>query len=321
MTIEKKQDLTLQHKHSVCIHRRHLIITDELDSLSLHANNGIFEPEETLLCQKLIHPGDRVLDIGANIGYYTLLFCDLVSPGGHVWAFEPDAENFRYLQHNLTNLLAKGVVSLHSAALGEKLGKAQLYRAAQNTGMHRLYASACCSDEHYEVSVITGDSLALAPVNFIKIDIEGYEPYALRGLTETIKNSPEVKILCEFSPLSIWEAGFHPILFLEQMQKLGFHLLVQSEHTWINCTFERIIDALQHIPDAAVSEFISNQAAVGNHQIIVENVQAFLVKHGYDRPLLENILFVAPVAWPTVCAALAISSSNTLNNDIGSEYA
>lgn len=304
MVIKKIQDLASQNNNTVCIHQRHLIITDELDSLGLRANNGIFEPNETQLCQKLIRSGDRVLDIGANIGYYTLLFCDLVSLEGHVWAFEPDAQNFHYLQHNLTNPLVKGVVSLYSVALGESLGKARLYHAIQNTGMHRLYASACCSNEYYEVSVITGDSLALAPVNFIKIDIEGYEPYALQGLTETIKNSPEIKILCEFSPLSIWEAGFHPVLFLEHMQKLGFHLLVQSDDTWVNCTFEQMITALQLIPDVAVSEFISHQAQIENTQTIVENVQAFLVHHGYDRPLLENVLFVAPAAWSTVCTAL-----------------
>ena len=293
-------------EHPVLVHNKHLMRVDALDSLSLRANSGIFESEETALCKQLIHCGDRVLDIGANIGYYTLLFCDLVSPKGLVAAIEPDSNNFEILKHNLRKQTADGIVSLHQLALGNKEQKAQLFRAEENTGMHRMYASVCCGPESSEVSVIQGDSLALAPLDFIKIDIEGYEPFALQGLCSTLKQSPRVKILCEFSPLSLLEAGYSPVLFLQEMDDLGFYLVAQEQQAWKQMDYQEIVRALQRIPASAIAEFESSLRRADGNQAITEKGMSFLKQHAYPRPILENLLFVAPDAWQSVCKVLNI---------------
>lgn len=302
-------------RQAVRVHGHHFIEVDAADSLALRANHGVFEPDETALCQQLINCGDRVLDIGANIGYYTLLFSDLVSPHGHVTAIEPDQQNLSCLRRNLAGQLADGIVSLHQVALGNQAHNARLFRSEENTGMHRLYASVCCGEDSIEVAVIEGDSLQLGALDFIKIDIEGYEPAALQGLAATLKQSHKLKILCEFSPLSLWEAGFSPIVFLEDMRAYGFQLLVKENSAWQTGFFDEMIRALRQIPSSAVTQFISGLNRAGGNQAIVQQVAAFLEQHGYRRPLLENILFVAPGAWQTVLATLGLAQAAGLPVD------
>ncbi|MGZ8193235.1 MAG: FkbM family methyltransferase, partial [Methylobacter sp.] len=291
----------------VQIHCNHLIEVDALDSLGLRANDGVFEPQETALCRQLINCGDRVLDIGANIGYYTLLFSDLVSPGGRVTAIEPDQGNFLCLKRNLTGQVVKGIASLHQVALGETAHNAYLFRSTENAGMHRLYASVCCSSNSTDVTVITGDSLALPPLDFIKIDIEGYELAALRGLAATLKQSPGLKILCEFSPLSLWEAGFSPTDFLEYMRTFGLRLIVQDKHAWRLGCFDEMTLALKQISPEAVANFINNIKQANDKPAIDQQAKTFLEQQGYDRPLLENIVLVAPGVLQTVCNTLGIN--------------
>ncbi|MCH9639372.1 MAG: FkbM family methyltransferase [Betaproteobacteria bacterium] len=294
-------------KRKVHVYHNHWIEIDALDSLNLLTNHGVYEPDETALCQQLINCGDRVLDIGANIGYYTLLFSDLVSPTGCVNAVEPDRDNFVYLQRNLADQIAANSVFLHQVALGDSAQQARLYRATENTGMHRLYSSVCCSDDSTEVSVLIGDSLKLAPLDFIKIDIEGYEPAAICGLTETLKHSPNLKILCEFSPLSLWEAGFSPIEFLKEMRASGLRLVVQHSKKWQTGSFDEMEQALAQIPQSAITPFIDKLQKIESNQDIHQQAAAFLEQHQYPRPLLENILLVANDAWETVCNTLQIN--------------
>ena len=307
-------DILDSTEHPVLVHNKHLIRVDALDSLGLRANSGIFESEETALCKQLIHCDDRVLDIGANIGYYTLLFCDLVSPNGMVAAIEPESNNFEILKHNLCKQTTDGIVSLHQLALGNKEQKAQLFRAEENTGMHRMYASVCCGTESSEVSVIQGDSLALAPLDFIKIDIEGYEPFALQGLGNTLKQSPKLKILCEFSPLSLLEAGYSPVLFLQEMRDLGFYLVAWEQQAWKQTDYHEIVRALQRIPALAIAEFENSLRHADGNQAIAEKGMSFLRQHAYHRPILENFLFVAPGAWQSVCKTLNIKPDTQNRN-------
>ncbi len=77
----------------------HKLFLDKLDTLEL-ATREIYEPLETQLLLKRLKPGQTFVDIGANIGYYTLLAARQVGPAGRVYAFEPDEENFKLLQKN-----------------------------------------------------------------------------------------------------------------------------------------------------------------------------------------------------------------------------
>lgn len=291
----------------VQVHGNCLMEVDSLDSLELLTNKGAFEAEEVELCRLLLNQGDRVLDIGANIGYFTLLFGGLVSTTGSVTAIEPDVKNYHLLQKNIATNKMLGLVNTHQIALGDQASSARLYRSDDNNGMHRLYASVCCTNDSTEVSVVAGDSLALAPLDLIKIDIEGYEPAALQGLSKTINKSPNLKILCEFSPLSQCEADFSPIDFMIEMREHGLRLITYGDVQWVETDINDVISELRKVSGTVVRDFITTLKGSGQSipvKIIAQRAGQFLKEMGYGRPMLENVLFVAPGAWNKVSEIL-----------------
>ncbi len=250
-----------------------LIEGDTANNLQLRIDHDGFEQEKIMLCQQLINCGDRVLDIGANTGRYTLLFSDLVSPGGSVTAIEPDQDNFLCLQRNLAHQVATGTVRVHQIALG---------------------------DDRLSNLFFEHDSFELEALDFIKIGVSGHEPIVLRSLAAILKRSPKLKVLCEFSPVTLWAAGFSPPAFLEEMRAYGFRLIVQDKQEWCEGTFDEIEQALKLIPPSAVAVFISNLKSSGTIQDMNRQAAVFLEQYAYPRPLLENILLVADGAWRTV---------------------
>jgi len=263
---------------------------DRADSLEI-AKTGIFEPIETALSQALIRPGDRVLDIGANMGYYTALFANWVGPSGIVNAIEPDPDNFALLDANTQDFQKTERVRLHALALSEAAGTAKLFRSKDNVGMHRLYDSICCDGSSMEVTVCRGDDLALAPLDFIKIDIEGYEAFALRGLSNTLDDSPNVKILCEFSPLSMMEAGVQPIKWLEWIADHGFTVVAYNGTEWspvLHDNLKQELSCLTELDFIGLSLKLREQ----NNASIADAAIKAAAACGYSRPILENLLLV-----------------------------
>jgi FkbM family methyltransferase len=183
----------------------------------------LFEPFETFLSQREIRPGDVVLDIGANIGYYTLQFARLVGPLGKVIAFEPDVKNFALLERSVrengfTN------IELVNAAVSDTCGRAALHHSPSNPGDHRLYHTG--EDRTTtDVAVTTIDAFFRnrdRRVDFIKIDIQGGEPRALKGAQGMIAANPFLKLICEFWPAGLKTAGFDPQDLLAELRRLGF---------------------------------------------------------------------------------------------------
>jgi FkbM family methyltransferase len=98
---------------------------------------GVFGAAEIGLLGRFCREGMSVLDIGANVGFHTLLFARAVGAGGHVWAFEPDPENFTVLLRNLEMNPYRNVTAVPSA-VGAATGKASLYRSPFHCD-HRVY--------------------------------------------------------------------------------------------------------------------------------------------------------------------------------------
>jgi len=263
---------------------------DSADSLEI-AKTGIFEPVETALAQALIKPGDRVLDIGANIGYYTALFADWVGPSGIVNAIEPDPDNFAILDANTQDFQKADRVRLHALALGAATGTARLFHSKDNIGMHRLYNSICCDESFMEVTVCRGDDFALTPLDFIKIDIEGYEIFALQGLSNTLAESPNVKILCEFSPLSMMEAGVQPVKWLEWIEDHGFSAIAYNGTVWSPLEHDQLKQDLNCLSKLDFIALTSELRKHSNASIADAAVKA-AAECGYPRAILENLLLV-----------------------------
>jgi len=86
-----------QLNESKIIINNQIMYLDEKDSLQLNFN-GNFEPVETEIVKKEIKENDIILDVGANIGYYSLIFAQLIGKSGKVYSFEPDPTNFEILK-------------------------------------------------------------------------------------------------------------------------------------------------------------------------------------------------------------------------------
>jgi len=158
-----------------------------------------YDLELQLLLAASLHPGDRMLDVGGNIGMISLLASRLVGPEGQVDCFEPNPACVDRIK-DVLRLNAIGNVRLHPIGLSDREGHLTLNVVTEHTGMGTL-ADVRASEEdlvsaRYTVPVRVGDSLVAEdprPARLIKIDVEGFELRVLNGLKRTLaKDRPMV---------------------------------------------------------------------------------------------------------------------------------
>ena len=193
--------------------------------------NSLMSGFESKLYRDTVKNGMTVLEIGANIGFFTLLFSKLAGETGKVFAFEPDPDNFRLLEKNITANNRKNTVCVKKA-VSKRSGTERLFISEEHRGDHRIYDS---SDGRKSVEIETAAIDDFLPpgaaVNFIKMDIQGAEHLALTGMEGTIKNSGPLTMICEFSPDLLKKAGADPAEFLKKLEGLGFALGYIDEDT------------------------------------------------------------------------------------------
>jgi FkbM family methyltransferase len=176
------------------------------------AVSGEWEPHVTAAFRAQLRPGDVCVDVGAHVGYYTLLASRLVGPSGHVYALEPSPGVYRRLSSNLALNGVANVTALNVAA-GAVEGSAVLHQApGPSPGTSSLSSRVLESphggrpDEYVpvEVSVAPVDSVvpdeAYSRVRMVKVDVEGYEIEALRGLEGILAAAAPLSLLVEVSP-------------------------------------------------------------------------------------------------------------------------
>lgn len=201
----------------------HVVLIDPDDCGHLSYNN--LHKGEVRFLTRQISPGSYVVDIGANIGYYTLEFARRVGPGGRVFAFEPHPQNFALLQANVLNN-EYGNVTLCSAAVTDRTGRGQLFVSAKHAGRHCLHPSVYC-EQLLEVELTRLDDYlgeVHHAIHLIKIDIEGEEPRALEGMLLTLERNPALRIFTEYNPAALAEAGVVPASYPARLLELGFTL-------------------------------------------------------------------------------------------------
>lgn len=265
------------------------MFVDDADSLGLIAN-GVFEPEETQSILNLLKPGGRFLDVGANVGYYTVLAAERMGSTGRIFAIEPNDANFEILDTNTRVWQNEGRVQLYRNALSDETSVSHLFLSSYNCGMHRMYSSVVCTEKTIAVSAVRGDDLALGSLDLVKIDIEGFEPRALRGLRETLRCSPNVKILSEFSPFSMLEAGESPLKWLQWMVQQGFEILALRQGRWSRAACAGLFDAVARLEQLNFPALIESLNGLDN-PVILERVVQTGMNAGYGRPVLENLFF------------------------------
>ncbi len=203
----------------------------------LHRNNmpdvilyGVHDPTETQLVRKEIKRGDVVLDVGAHVGYYTLIFAECVGDTGKVFAFEPDPTNFALLKKNIEANGVKNVV-LVQKAVSDTTGITKLHLCEQRHMGHRIYEWHS-SDTSIEVETITLDDYFKdydRKINFIKMDIEGAESKAVQGMRSLLQRNKKLKIILEFNPPIMAESGLQPEELPKTLREYGFKLYDVNE--------------------------------------------------------------------------------------------
>jgi len=162
-----------------------------------------------------VKPSDTVLDLGANIGYYTLLAARLVGSSGHVFAFEPEPTNFNILCRNIKLNNYQNVTAIQNA-VSDKQGRMKFYINTKDTGAHSLYdldmEFGADKRNFIEVDVVNLDDFLIAytqRIDVVKMDIEGAELPALAGMKGIIARSPNLKFLMELCTSRTSRIGYN----------------------------------------------------------------------------------------------------------------
>ena len=190
---------------------------------------GVFEKFETELFKKEVKKGMTVLDIGAHIGYYTLLAANLVGENGKVFAFEPHPHNFAVLEKNVRINGYKNVVFVQKAISNKSeytnlfLGNcSDLHSLSNQVGKKSIAVEAVTLDDFFDKDY---------KIDVIKIDVEGSEMLVLLGADRVIRTNGNLKVFTEFAPtLFLKRSGFPPEEYLKKLIAYGFKLWHINEH-------------------------------------------------------------------------------------------
>ncbi len=217
-----------------------------------------FERAETAFISQFLHEGMTFLDVGANIGYHTLLASIRVGGTGCVIAYEPDPWNYELLTRNMT---LNGIDNIHASrmALGRAPGEGALAKSHSNFGDHRLGVHIL-GRESVTVPVDTLDSQLKAPsfplIDLMKIDVQGYEAEVFAGMASTLKAAPPKVILMEFWPYGIRQVGGDPDAIIATLMSSGYApALLQADGTLVLISLAELYARIPQInpaePDGA----------------------------------------------------------------------
>ena len=231
---------------------------------SLHLSIRDYAPFHKQFVKKIIQKDDVVIDIGAHIGYYTLLFSELVGEKGEVFSFEPVIESFELLEKNIKENNFTNVTAIQKAVSNEtKLTKLFL---TPNATTHKI-SNKHPSSEYIDVHSITLDEYFKEfdrNVNFIKCVSQGADFAVIQGMQKLLKKMDNLKIMIAFSPPRLTEFGSDPSEFLKTLvdsnffiyevnwnkeiflttseQLLKKYTLEKNNATYIFCTKEKLTD-------------------------------------------------------------------------------
>ena len=187
---------------------------------------GVYETYQTELFAESIQPGMTVIDIGANIGLYTVIAGNRSGPMGRVFAFEPEPHNMDYLKKNIEANTLSATVTAVADALSNHDGQSLLHLHRTNKGRHSLVDYQDTNDT-ITVRTTTLDAFlhthSTERVAVIKIDVEGAEGFVLDGMQQTLRTHHPV-LFFEFFPLALRASGHDPHAVLSTLADLGYTL-------------------------------------------------------------------------------------------------
>lgn len=202
------------------------------------------ESETTQHLKRLVKPGMVVLDVGAHVGFYARMSAQLVGETGCVVAFEPHPRNYGYL---IQNIGKRANITALQVAVAEQEGTAELYDYLMMSASGSLHYDETLRDVQ-KANIHTGDvaprihrdfpvekftvrtaaiddclaEIGLHSADVVKMDIEGAEMGALRGMRRVIQNSPRLALIMEYNPLGLKAFDVNPLTVVPDVLAMGF---------------------------------------------------------------------------------------------------
>lgn len=187
------------------------------------------DKHEIDLLKQLLKPGDHVLDIGANIGFYAKIISNIVGEKGKVYCFEPDSTNYKYLVKNIKD---NSNIKPFNLAVSDKDEVIKVYKSKLLNVDHRTYPV----NNYDSVEEINARSIdwmlgkEIEKVDLIKIDIQGFELTAFKGMRKLLSQNDHIKIIAEYWPHGFMRAGTSAIDFYDFFHELGYQFkLIDGE--------------------------------------------------------------------------------------------
>ena len=166
--------------------------------------NGLREADHTKIMMDELQPGMKVLDIGANIGYYALLEASRVGPAGRVYAIEPDERNLEVLHKNIQLNHMEQIISVSQLAMSNQTGLQTLFLCSSTNLNTMLSEYAGAGDRPVEVRTTTVDNFLRnknITIDFVRMDVEGFEIEIFEGMQNTLQQANAgFKVIFELHP-------------------------------------------------------------------------------------------------------------------------
>jgi FkbM family methyltransferase len=187
-----------------------------------------FDPLTTARVRAYLQPGMTVLDVGAHIGYYTLLAANRVGPRGRVFAVEPAEENLALLRENVARAVAGNVTVLPFAAGGRDAVRS--FEITDSSDTHGFYQHPLQPTVRtVQVQQRALDGVIEGPLDLVKIDVEGAELEVLAGLTRILARGRRLALVVEWNPACLERAGRNALDLPAVLEALGFGLEVLDD--------------------------------------------------------------------------------------------
>jgi FkbM family methyltransferase len=210
------------------------LVAEEWDCLA-----GRKKEEKTL--QRLrasLRPGMTFVDVGANIGYFTLLAGSVVGPAGRVVAFEPTPAVVNRLRENVRLNGLRNVTSVQKA-ISDHRGTAQFFLSDEDPEANSLFRQNTAA-KRVEVETATLDDelsrYAIGKVDVLKIDTEGAELSVLQGARKTLTGASPPKIFLEINPVTLRMAGVAAEQIFNKLDEFGYGWQVLEQFSWQGTT-------------------------------------------------------------------------------------
>lgn len=199
-----------------------------------HFDNGLcFEAEILWVLLHTLQAGDVAIDVGANIGFFTLIMSQLVGPTGKVVACEPGANNLPSLRHHLER---NGIhnVSIEERPIWAKEGPIDFYLNADDRSSNALFdpaqfeynVKARAMPQKVRLNATTLDEVCadLPEIKIIKIDTEGAEQRVLEGAANILRMRQALFVIAELNPLGLPQTGCSAETMRDFMRQFGYEM-------------------------------------------------------------------------------------------------